>query len=95
MEEQKQQQVREQEERERAAQAQQEAREHAAQEAQRRQQELAAIKEQAPSTQPQNKECGENQCLHNGACFTKPAHAICAPQDTRNAWTCEAGYTDT
>lgn len=40
-------------------------------------------------------ECGQNECLHKNKCFPKPASAICAPQDTNNAWVCEDGYTDT
>jgi surface antigen len=61
-----------------------------------KEQELAKIKQQTPSTTPSaQNECGTNQCLHDGSCRTKPAHAVCAPADPINAWKCEAGYTDT
>lgn len=62
----------------------------------KKEEEIAKIKQQAPSTAPSKEnECKPNQCLHNGACRSKPANAVCADTDPKNAWVCQEGYIDT
>lgn len=62
----------------------------------KKEQEIAKIKQQAPSTTPTaNNECKANQCLYQGKCWSKPAQAVCSPQDPINAWVCKDGYIDT
>lgn len=51
--------------------------------------------EQAARAKQLAESCNANQCYHEGKCRSKPAHAVCAPGDDDNAWTCESGYVDT
>ena len=39
--------------------------------------------------------CGAGKCLHKGKCWKLPANAQCVPEDTKNAWTCNAWYIET
>ena len=58
----------------------------------KKKEELAKKKKEEPikkPTQPKNNECSTNQCLHDGKCRTKPANAVCAPQDPDDAWVCK------
>jgi DNA repair exonuclease SbcCD ATPase subunit len=38
--------------------------------------------------------CRADQCAFNDQCWTKPANASCAADDTNNAWTCNEGYEE-
>lgn len=37
----------------------------------------------------------QDKCYHDMKCWTKPAHAVCSPEDPDNAWLCEEWYIDT
>lgn len=67
---------------ERKAQQEQEKAEQRAQEIQQ------AVEEQEIFT------CRADQCAFNDQCWTKPANASCAVDDSNNAWTCNDGYEE-
>lgn len=57
---------------------------------------LAQIKQQAPASKPKaNNTCSADKCMFNDKCYSKPANAVCAPEDKQNAWVCKEWYTDT